>query len=253
MEDCNTCYKSGMESGDVEFGFFGFGLYSVLSYVSGLPLESILVDLELYLGILQQYQVDTVYATLSALKDLILGLTGHGMNAAQLSKAAEHIPRDGSLDPSKTIALADKCTAYMQLAYFLGDFLLADEMFKEAKIYGATNPSFYYITSLNVFSLLIATACYRETKRKKYRSRAKEALETMKKLMKSKGINITHKVSTGRTWLAVHTGSYAIVALSVSSNESRVFGNLPAPQRTFHDQGGVRPSHLRRYAWRRNA
>lgn len=182
-----------MESGDIEFGFFGYGLYSVLSYVSGLNLPATLADLEVYLGICKQYQVEAVHAVLSALQDLILGLTGQGMNRAQLAAAAEEIPRGGSADASLTLELADKCTAYLQLAYYLGDYQLADEMLEEAKIYGATNLSFYYVTTLNLFSVLIAAALYRETKKKKYQARAKASIASMKKLMKGKGINITHK------------------------------------------------------------
>lgn len=188
-------YRSGMESGDVEFGFMAFGEYSVLSYVSGLPLETTLADLDVFLRLLKQYNVEAVFAVISALKELVLGLAGLGMDLEGLRVEAKALARNKVKDPSLTLGLADRYTAFMQLAYFFGDYRLADEMFVEANSYGNTNPSFYFVTTLNLFSLLIATACFRQSKKRKFKTRANAAISTMKKIMVTKGINITHKVS----------------------------------------------------------
>lgn len=211
-----------MESGDIESGYCGFGLYTVLSYASGLPLAPILTDLSVHLDILQQSDVKSVFTCLKALQELILGLTGEGMNVTQLAQAAKRIPRGGAVE------MADKYTAYMQLAYFLGDFELADEMYVQAEIHGASNSSFYYVSTMTLFSVLIAAACFRQTSKKKYQARAHASLMSMKLLVKTKGVNLNHKVSSElpakRGWSKfVHSH---ISLYIVSFDASRVFVDL---------------------------
>lgn len=194
MEDCNAGYRSGMESGDVEFGFFGFGLYSLISFITGLPLETTYADLTVFLRLTRQYNVEAVYNILSPLEELVAALIGKGMDLSQIREEASRMPKDSVRDPSQTLRLADRYTAFLQLAFYFGDYQLADEMWHQSCIFGQSNPSFYSITTGCLYSLLIATACYRETRKSKYKARAKAALAQMNKMMKTKGVNLTHKM-----------------------------------------------------------
>ena len=85
------------------------------------------------------------------------------------------------------------CWSRLQLAYYFNELEIADRLVQPyAEL--SKNNTFYIVVTIRVyFSGLIASGMLKKTGRRKYKGRAKKALQEMKGLMQSRGLNNLHR------------------------------------------------------------
>lgn len=186
-------YQSGMETGDVEFGFMSLACSVLYSYVAGMPLGRTSADLEVLFGQTTQYGVDSIRVMLIPLRRAIMSLTEDKEDPLDWAKSTEKDLDRKCKDPSQTFKWLWEFQMRAQLGYYFKDYKMAERMRDCLEFYLDADPSFATSTFGLYFSGLIATARFRETRKRKYKTRARKATAKMKNLMKTKGINNLHK------------------------------------------------------------
>jgi len=188
----NRAYQSGMESGDIEFGFMSLAAHNSNCYAAGLPLEPILEDCEMLYSLLKLYSVDAVAVLFQPFRELLLNLIGHSQDPFYWASEPDPVLKTRN-DVALTYRLLWTFITRMQLAYYLGEIELAERMRVNFALYASADPCFVTTTTGMFFSGLIATARFRETAERKYKANARRVMNELKKLMKSKGLNNLHK------------------------------------------------------------
>ena len=189
-------YQSGMESGDVEFGFLSLASAILYSCVAGMPLYRTTSDIEVLFGKTGQYGVDSIRVMLKPFRQalLILSVEEEGdKDPLHWARSTEKELDRKCKDPSQTFKWLWEFQMRMQLAYYFKDYRMAERMQDCLMFYVDADPSFATSTFSLFFSGLIATARFRETRKRKYKRKALKATANMKKLMKTKGVNNLHK------------------------------------------------------------
>lgn len=181
-----SAHRIAMESGIVTSAFSCIRGYTAFYFYAGLKMEPLEKDLRAYCRQMREYgQHSSVSSTLPYLQ-AVLTLMGKPEIVVDLEN-------DDAVGENKE-ALQYTLLIRAMLAYYFDDLGLANSMFVRLAQLKPNKVAITHYAS-TFFEGLIALALARETKRRKYRAKARTVIRTMASWQKAGGINCTHKLS----------------------------------------------------------
>ena len=186
-------YKAGMLSGDLEFASLDFLTYCLFSYASGFPISATVKDLNSMKSLMRLYNVESVQVMYMPFRLLINCLSGTEANPLAFRSEVDAIRAESSIDSSLTFQLLWKYFARTQISYYFRDIDLAEQMRTEMEKYMEVSPGYFYLVTSSFFSGLVSVGMYRSSGKSFHRRRSQKKLAFLKKLLKTKGLNVLHK------------------------------------------------------------
>jgi len=185
-----------MRSGDFESGFFNLAYSVACAFVAGQPLSAVLKDSENVAYHLRQYRMDVVLNVFDSLYQLIKCLAGcfEDPLAWVTHTEANFDPSDSLFDKTLSYVYCNKHMYGMLAAFYMRNVELAECMRKRLEILlPLVGPNFVIVTVPVFFTGLVASAMYRRTHKRSYRTMAYCALRKMKRMVEKTGLNLLHR------------------------------------------------------------
>jgi len=187
-------YDVGMLNGDIEMAFTCAGIYLQHFYYCGLPLQSAVKDIREYCGQMKEYQQNKELRQAQPLWQTMLNLMGEASHPTILTGDA----MDQDEFESGNIGVIVMTSYRMQLAYYFGDYELAETCMKTLRPQSGGFTAPYFQVARRFFFALISLGLARKESSAKqckaYLKQAKADIEWIKERVAKGGINCLHKL-----------------------------------------------------------
>jgi len=187
-------YDVGMLNGDIEMAFTCAGIYLQHFYYCGLPLQSAVKDIREYCGQMKEYQQNKELRQAQPLWQTMLNLMGEASHPTILTGDA----MDQDEFESGNIGVIVMTSYRMQLAYYFGDYELAETCMKTLRPQSGGFTAPYFQVARRFFFALISLGLARKESSAKqckaYLKQAKADIEWIKERVSKGGINCLHKL-----------------------------------------------------------
>ena len=186
-------YQAGVEMGDIEFASWNWLCSNVIAYLSGFPLMTVLDTAYILLDHVRQHSVDGVIATAKPIVDHFEYLVG--IKTPDWRKLGDmsflNCIENGGM------AMTHDLLSRAFLAYLMGKYDIAEQVLEKydshKRAVGA-DLSYYAISTSVFLNGLLFSVLGRTTGKRKYRKKARDALEKLKASVKRGAINDLHKL-----------------------------------------------------------
>jgi hypothetical protein len=165
----------------------------VHAYSAGFPLEAIQSTAAKLFHQLKQYRVKAIlslFIPVNFTYHKLMGISDEPLDWDYLDKMSVR----GKASFDETFRNSWWCWSRIQLAYYFGELEIADKIYRPFNRFSAVDTAFIMATIRIFFSGLVASAMYRKTGKRMYRSRAKKMIRDMERILsKMRGLNNLHR------------------------------------------------------------
>jgi predicted ATPase len=183
-------HKIGMEAGNIDFAFKNWYMSNAHAFLAGFPLGPIVKATQGMKDWTVLNKID--FMDMDQLRLPMLHLSGHAGKTLDFEELAKFGPRTD--DPkSETYRLMLGYQGRLELAIYFGEYSFAETMAAKYEEVSSHDTSYLVMIVRVFYSGLVASGMERQTKKKKYRTKAKKLAKQMKQLVRANGLNGLHR------------------------------------------------------------
>jgi len=202
-------YRSGIESGDMEYALVAAMQYSLLYIFVGLPLAPLESDLVAFADQVHRYHLPFVLeVTFYTYREFVFDMQGiehdkidiDGADKARLIDGSARSSSNNSTTPSETaientvrpLIRREMCMMNIQKCYFFGEYEMAEKAIQELRDLPKFDYSVLRTINRDTFIGLVYFALANSTGRKKYRSEGQRIIQEFETYAKYGNVNSLH-------------------------------------------------------------